>query len=739
MNAAEFLALVEGKTGHKAKQVRKGWSAHCPAHDDKESSLSVMDGNGGKVVMRCFAGCSFESIIASVNVPARDLCGERRQGGGGGALPPKTNRNTATPKAQVRAQAAGCTLAQYSEAKRLPVEFLKSIGVSEITYQGNPALRIQYLDATGVEAAIRFRLALTKGDGTDDRFRWKSGSKPFIYGVWRRQAAVEAGHGVLVEGESDCHTLWLHGIPAFGVPGAASWRDERDAAVFDGVGTIYVVIEPDKGGDTLRTALSKSRLRDRVRFVTLDGFKDASDLHVADPDRFRERWTAALAKAIPYEQQAHASRDSDRKASFVVCQRLATLPDILSAFQCEIEALGLVGEPRLSKIIFLALVSRVFDRPVSIAVKGPSSGGKSFNVETVLRFFPPSAFYALTAMSDHALAYSDEPLKHRVLVLYEVTGMESDIASYLIRSLLSEGCVRYEVVEKTPEGLRARMIEREGPTGLLVTTTATRLHPENETRLLSLHVTDTQEQTRLVLASLARRDKSSVSVEPWHALQLFIENGPCAVHIPFAEALANCIPPVAVRLRRDFRQILTLIEAHALLHQASRQRDEQGRIVAQLADYAAIRELVADIVSAGVEATVPASVRETVQVVADMQATDEDSGVSIAAIAHRLRLDKSAASRRVSGARDRGYLVNMETRKGKPARWRTDEPLPDDVEILPPPESIGHRCSVAVQTEGIDTPHPPHAQGQPDELDIPADEMMEVDASDYPRILAATP
>ena len=35
------------------------------------------------------------------------------------------------------------------------------------------------------------------------------------------------------------------------------------------------------------------------------------------------------------------------------------------------------------------------------------------------------------------------------------------------------------------------MIEREGPTGLIVTTTALRLHPENETRMLSLTVTDT--------------------------------------------------------------------------------------------------------------------------------------------------------------------------------------------------------------------------------------------------------
>ena len=51
--------------------------------------------------------------------------------------------------------------------------------------------------------------------------------------------------------------------------------------------------------------------------------------------------------------------------------------------------------------------------------------------------------------------------------------------------------------------MKPRLIEREGPTGLIVTTTAVKLHRENETRLLSLTVTDTQDQTRAVMAALA--------------------------------------------------------------------------------------------------------------------------------------------------------------------------------------------------------------------------------------------
>jgi hypothetical protein len=42
----------------------------------------------------------------------------------------------------------------------------------------------------------------------------------------------------------------------------------------------------------------------------------------------------------------------------------------------------------------------------------------------------------------------------------------------------------------------------------------------------------------------------------------------------------------------------------------------------------------------------------------------------------------------------KGYLVNLEDGKGKPARLTIGEPLPEDVEVLPSPEKLGC-CSVA--------------------------------------------
>lgn len=359
-----------------------------------------------------------------------------------------------------------------------------------------------------------------------------------------------------------------------------------------------------------------------------------------------------------------------------------------------------MGEAKSARLIYLALTSRFFTRPISIVLKGPSSAGKSFTTERVLDFFPDDAFYSLTAMSDRALAYSDEPLEHRFLVIYEAAGLESDFASYLLRSLLSEGCLKYETVEKTSEGMKPRLIERKGPTGCLLTTTAARLHPENETRMLSVNISDTRQQTRFILDRLAEETTTQVDLEPWKALQTWLKAANHRTTIPYAKDLAAMVPEIAVRLRRDFNHVLTLIRAHALLHQCTREKDDEGRIVATVEDYAAVYSLIADIVAEGVEATVRPEVRETVTAVKGLIGEGQDS-VSIKRVADALRLDASTVSRRVYVARKLGYLKNEETRRGMPAKLSVGDKMPEDIEVLPHPDRLREPVHACISDRGV--------------------------------------
>jgi len=699
---------VVSRNGEKAM-------CYCPAHDDHHNPSLSLKAENGMLLLHCFAGCHPEDITSKMGLQMKDLFSE---GGGGSSIPPNTparlhaqsdkpHSNGQNERASGDARPEhGCTLKEYSEAKKLPEGFLRGVGLRDVTYLEKSAVRIPYPDEEGQEAAVRFRVSL---DGAE-KFRWRSGDKPRPYGLSLLEEARKAGYVVLVEGESDSHTLWFYEIPALGIPGASNWRDGW-ATYLDGIEKIYAVIEPDQGGDTLREKLTGCEvIRDRLHLLGLGEHKDPSALHLADPERFRERFEAALEDAKPWIELERAEAEAASREAWERCQELAEETDILGRFAEALARSGVAGEERIATLLYLVLTSRLLERPVSVALKGPSSGGKSHVVERVLSFVPKSAYYALTAMSERTLAYSEEPIKHRFLVIYEAAGMSGEFATYLMRSLLSEGRVRYETVEKTSEGMKPRLIEREGPTGLIVTTTAVKLHPENETRLLSLTVTDTQDQTRAVMAALAEEaGEAGPNVEPWHALQVWLESAEHRVFIPYAKILADLIPPVAVRLRRDFGALLNLTRAHALLHQASRERDAKGRIVATIEDYAAVRELVVDLVGEGVETTVPATVRETVEAVKRLREDSNGEPITVAELARDLKLDRSAVSRRARNAKDRGYLRDLEDNPRKPSRLILGDDLPDDLQILPSPEDVRagvkERASGGARSDGAQEPH----------------------------------
>jgi hypothetical protein len=328
---------------------------------------------------------------------------------------------------------------------------------------------------------------------------------------------------------------------------------------------------------------------------------------------------------------------------------IASAERILDRFAEDLHEAGLVGEERAAKLLYLVLTSRLLDRPISAVVKAPSAAGKSYLVETVLRFFPASAFYTVTGMSERALVYSEEPLKNRIIVIYEAAGMASDgFAPYFLQTLLSEGHIRYETVE-TPKAGKPKgvVLEREGPTGAILTTTRVKLDPELETRLLSVPVSDSAAQTKAVMYALAEeRAEAEIDIQ-WPLLQKQIAEGVeehgCDVRIPYGQALADAIPPAATRLRRDFGVMLALIRTHALLHRAIRDRDEDDRTIASLEDYAVVRELVADLISDGVGRTVSPETRETVQAVARLEPDNRD-GVMQAALAASLDLDEERSA-----------------------------------------------------------------------------------------------
>ena len=119
--------------------------------------------------------------------------------------------------------------------------------------------------------------------------RWSKGSAELVpYGLWKLKEAQAAGYCVVVEGESDCWTLWLHEFPALGIPGADLTKTIL-AEHLEGIQRLYIIREPDKGGETFAAGMA-SRLRDigwsGQALMVAHRSHDPNDLHCQDAEGF---------------------------------------------------------------------------------------------------------------------------------------------------------------------------------------------------------------------------------------------------------------------------------------------------------------------------------------------------------------------------------------------------------------------------------------------------------------------
>jgi hypothetical protein len=67
----------------QAQRSTTGWVAKCPAHEDRTPSLSISEGNDGRALIVCHAGCRTQDVLGALGLELRDLY--PRQGGGNGS------------------------------------------------------------------------------------------------------------------------------------------------------------------------------------------------------------------------------------------------------------------------------------------------------------------------------------------------------------------------------------------------------------------------------------------------------------------------------------------------------------------------------------------------------------------------------------------------------------------------------------------------------------------------------
>jgi hypothetical protein len=249
MTAKEILTRLEG-----VKPDSKGWKAKCPAHDDKEPSLSITEGGNGKVLLHCHAGCEPKTVCTALGLRLADLFSGTPKGNGGKAA----------------------IVAAY--------DYLDEGG--NLLFQ---VCRFQPKDFR------QRRPDATQPDG----WLWKTqGVRRVLYRLPETLAAIQRGEVVHVaEGEKDVAALVENGFAATCNPGGAGkWQDSYTATL---KGAPVVIVADKDGPGWEHAADVAARLQGVAASVKVIELPDTNGKPVKDAaDFFTAGGKAADFKAI---------------------------------------------------------------------------------------------------------------------------------------------------------------------------------------------------------------------------------------------------------------------------------------------------------------------------------------------------------------------------------------------------------------------------------------------------------
>jgi hypothetical protein len=419
------------------------------------------------------------------------------------------------------------------------------------------------------------------------------------------------------------------------------------------------------------------RFRSRREFAALvaDSFARTTDVilgHLALLLDQVERAVATSAKKF----EPIVLTDARKKTA----EKLLLSPDLLDRAAKCLEALGYVGEERNKKLIFLVAVSRLMEKPLSAILFAPSGAGKSELLDKLAMMLAEEAVEFLSRLTPHALYYAGaDHLRHKLIIVDEQVGAsESD---YAVRTLQTKGLLRLAV----PVQGKIESFEARGPIALASGSTRSDLNPENLSRCLELVLDDSPEQTARIQAAQrqawAGKKPKKIDTQVWKDAQRILE--PLEVVVPYAEKLA--FPSRTTKDRRDNMKLLTLIASHALLYQSQRERDDQGRVIATVADYAVIYDLLKPVVESELDGLSP----KAATLYRKLTVEKTEKGITRREVAKLLGSESYMTAKRAVSELVAHELLR-EVGKTRPRRYQIlDRSLLGGGTTLTPPETLG--------------------------------------------------
>jgi len=250
---AKALAVLESHDCNPRKSG-SGWEARCPAHDDKRASLSVSEGQAGRVLFHCHAGCKLEEVVSALELDVQTLFPGMDRGA----------KKARMVKAYPYTDESGALL--YEVVRFEPKNFRQR-----------------------------------RPDGNGGHIWNMKGVRRVLYRLPSVPVAVKAGMSIwIVEGEKDADNLVELGLVATtSVMGAGKWRPEYGEQL-RGARRVIIIPDNDEPGrnHANQVARSLAGIVPEVRILELPGpGKDVSDWCAAGGTRDKLERLAELAPA----------------------------------------------------------------------------------------------------------------------------------------------------------------------------------------------------------------------------------------------------------------------------------------------------------------------------------------------------------------------------------------------------------------------------------------------------------
>jgi 5S rRNA maturation endonuclease (ribonuclease M5) len=245
MDITQILSRLQGVTRNG-----DGWKARCPAHDDQTPSLSIMEGDDGRTLLKCHARCTTEAICAKLNLTLADLFADNGH-------------------ASKRNGSPGRIVATY------PYHDAAGKVLFEVVRYDPKDFKQRRPDSTAI-----------------DGWTWNTkGIKKVLFRLPETLAAIASGKFIFIcEGEKDVLKMVDHGFAATCNPGGAGKWQDSFSEILRGVDVVVIADKDKAGRDHAQLVVGKLHgVAKSVRVIELPDtngkpVKDAFDFFAAGGD-----------------------------------------------------------------------------------------------------------------------------------------------------------------------------------------------------------------------------------------------------------------------------------------------------------------------------------------------------------------------------------------------------------------------------------------------------------------------